>query len=64
MTPENLFLEIPAALTCLSAVSVSEHMYWSYVPQLSLLQLVDWVYPIPFLFLINDSIYDKTLGLE
>lgn len=30
--PENQFLMMLAALTCASAVSAAEHVYWSYVP--------------------------------
>lgn len=53
--PENSVLVMPAVLTCASAVSTSEHTYWSFVSHSPSLKLVDWIDSIPFT-LTNDSV--------
>lgn len=53
MSPGNLFMVILAALTCASAMSVSEHMYWSYVLHSPLFQLVDWMSSTPFILIMT-----------
>lgn len=53
MSPENLFMVILAALTCTSAMSVSEHMYWSYVLHSPLFQLVDWMSSTPLILIMT-----------
>lgn len=54
--PENTFLAMLSALTCVSLVSASGLMYCSIVSHpLPLLQLVDWMDPAPVIF-TDDSV--------
>ena len=54
-TPEKLLLAMMAVLTCASGVS-SNYTYWAYIPNLPLLQVVDWTDSSPVVF-TNDSLH-------
>ena len=53
LTPDKLFLGMPAALSCTSVVNAN-YTYWISTPAPPLLQFVDWNEPSPLVF-TNDS---------
>jgi hypothetical protein len=59
----HLFLVMLAALTCASTSteSASRCAYWSYVPDATLLQHIDWMDPALFI-VMNSSVFMNGLG--
>ncbi|XP_043766967.1 endogenous retrovirus group K member 25 Env polyprotein-like [Cervus elaphus] len=53
LTPDKLFLGMLAVLSCTSVVKAN-YTYWISIPDLPLLQFVDWNEPSPLVF-TNDS---------